>query len=114
MAYVTQGTVQAITIPTTAGVSELEIKINPRQDYAVKHNGNNYILFMPVGPGAGAKVLEVSAATGRPDVKDSVLVEALINAAFNSTNIEIMVDIVGKDISIKSIKIPATLLLDTV
>ena len=107
--YVTQGTVQAITIPPTAGVSELEIKINPRQDYAVKHNGKSYIIFMPVdATSVDAKVLEVSAATGKPDVKDSVLVTALIKAAFNSTNIDIVVDFSTIPITIKSIKIPAT------
>ena len=105
--YVTQGTVQAITIPT-AGVSDLEIKINPRQDYAVKHNGKSYIVFMPVSASVDAKVLEVSAATGKPDVKDSLLVGALINAAFKSTNIDIVVDFSTIPITIKSIKIPAT------
>ncbi len=103
--YVTQGIVQ-VEINDTDQL----VRINPSQNYAVKHNGKNYIIFMPVVASANAtvfEVVEVFTATGRPDVT-----MALINAASNSTNINIVVEFPNTssstNIAIKSIKIPAT------
>ena len=41
--YVTQGTVQVEINGTN-----LIARINPSQNYAVKHNGIDYIIFMPI------------------------------------------------------------------
>jgi hypothetical protein len=118
--YVTQGTVQ-VEIES----AHLLIRINPNQDYAVKHNEKSYIIFMPKDTTLGlalttvlvnAKILEKSSKEviihGQNDDR---LAQALTKAAFDKTNIEIVVDIDQHDnITVKSIKIPATLRSDTV
>lgn len=113
--YVTQGTVQ-VEIES----ARLLIWINPNQDYSVKHNEKIYIIFMPKDTTLGsalttvlvnAKVLEKSSkGVILHRQNDDRLAQALTQAAFESTNIEIAVDIDGSNnITIKSIKIPATL-----
>jgi hypothetical protein len=98
--YVTQGTVQV-----EINGANLKVRINPSQNYAVKHNGIDNIIFMPINvPSDEAKVF--CAPKDIDSVTDVNLVQALIEAAFSGTKIEIKVD---KDCnSIKSIKIPAT------
>lgn len=107
--YVTQGTVQ-VEIES----NRLLIRINPNQDYVVKHNEKSYIIFMPKEPKTArvnAKVLEKSSKEVIIHEKnDDRLAQALAKAAFDKTNIEIGVSINDADntIIIKSIKIPAT------
>ncbi len=100
--YITQGTVQVVTA-LKAGTTDLEIKINPSQNYAIKHADKNYIVFINDANRDGM-VFEVATKTWKIPVAETILVAALINAASNSANIEIEVDSTG-DI-IKSIKIP--------
>lgn len=98
--YVTQGTVQVEINGTN-----LMARINPSQNYAVKHNGIDYIIFMPINVhSVEAKVF--GTPKGTDPVTDFTLVQALIQAAFSGTKIEIVVD-KGCNI-IESIKIPAT------
>lgn len=107
--YVTQGTVQVSIV--TVGAFPVSFKINPHQDYAAKHDKKNYIIFMPNSGGinaSDAKVFEAPAETHFSVQADIVLLQALIQAAFKRTNIEIEVNINGTDITVNSIKIPAT------
>ena len=113
--YVTQGTIQ-VEIES----NRLLIRINPHQDYALKNNEKNYIIFMPKETTLGsapstalmnAKVLEKSSK----DViihgqNDDRIAQALTKAAFEKANIEIRVSIdeTKNTIIIKSVKIPAT------
>ena len=109
--YVTQGTVR---VTTAANTDSVVITINPNQDYAVKHNNMNYIIFMPNGASAGASALDVKIFKAPKEIENLpvtnvALVQALINAAFNKINIEIMVEIDGSYVKkIKTITIPAT------
>lgn len=106
--YVTQGTVQ-VEIES----NRLLIRINPHQDYVVKHNEKSYIIFMPKEPKmarVNAEVLEKSSK----DViiygqNDDRIAQALTKAAFEKVNIEIGVSIdeTKNTIIIKSVKIPA-------
>ena len=104
--YVTQGTVQF-----EINGADLVIRINPSQNYVVKHNDKNYIILMPINVSTiKAKVFEVPAEAKLSTKKDILLKTTLIYAALNNTNIEIIVEIDGGSIKgIKSIKIPATL-----
>lgn len=105
--YVTRGTVQ-ITM-AAAVIGDLEIKINPSQGYAVKHIKKDYIIFMPnnVAVNVNAKVFEAPTKAKLP-VTNNALVQASIDAAFKSTNIEIVVNIDENNITVQSIIIPAS------
>ena len=109
--YITRGTVQ-ITM-AAAVIGDLEIKINPSQDYTVKHIKKDYIIFMPnnAAVNVNAKVFEAPTKAKLPVTNNALnaLVQASINAAFKSTNIEIVVDIDenNNNITVQSIKIPA-------
>lgn len=105
MTYVTWGTVQI----TASVESDFKIKINPHQDYSVKHNKENYIIFMPNGNSiSDAKVFKTKEVETLVIKKAKPLIHALIQAVANNTNIEIVVKIDNSNkITIESITIPA-------
>jgi hypothetical protein len=97
--YVTQGTVQ-IERRTKA---EAEIFINPTPDYAVKHNGKDYIVFV------GAESLQAQSqlfekTKGFP-IEGEYFIEMLTEAAFQRTKIEIRMN--ADCTKIAALKIPA-------
>jgi hypothetical protein len=110
MMYVTRGTVQ-VELKTPSG-TPIEIRINPIQEFTVKYDGKDYIIFMPDGatPPPEAKAFEkMQTFSAHPDLK-----QALTDAALNSSRVEIKVDFSKTPGTIVSIKIPASFRLDTV
>jgi len=102
VSYVTQGKVQ---IERRTG-TEAKIFINPTPDYAVKHNGEDYIVF--AGP-VCAKSLQGEARLfdkrkGFPIKGD--FIEVLTQAAFQGTKIEIQMN--ADSAEIEALSIPAT------
>ena len=113
MTYITQGTIQVELKNRTA----VEIRINPAQDYSVKHEKSgrktDYIVFIN-DQSHEAKVFEKTQMfiSGQSD-----FLQHLTDAAFKQSKIELRVTSFndGKSISgaaveieIESIKIPAT------
>ena len=86
MEFLTQGTVQ---VELTPSGTSIKIRINPVQDFSVKHGGNDYIVFMPDSTTAplDAKAFEKTEAF-EADIADPVL-RVLTDAALKSIKIEI-------------------------
>jgi hypothetical protein len=113
MRFVTQGTVQIEVKHNDVYV----IRINPVQDYAVKHNSDVFIVFVPETKDAGKCQPRHSYLFKRcqefdVDVK---LGHTLIHAAIANTKVEIIIEDCTSPpalCTIQSIKIPATLLPD--
>jgi hypothetical protein len=98
--YVTQGTVQIERLTET----KAEIFINPASDYAVKHNEEDYIVFV----GAGFPRLESRLFDRKKKsftVQQGYFIEMLTKAAFARTKIEIKMD--AGCTKIMALKIPA-------
>jgi hypothetical protein len=107
MSYVTQGTVQ---IERKSEI-EADIIINPTQDYAVKHNEREYIVFVKVKedsedskdeepPSIASKLFEKR----KPFPTEKYLIEMLTKAAVERTRVEITIN--AHD-TITALKIPA-------
>jgi hypothetical protein len=99
MLYVTQGTVQVKRKTET----DADVCINPIPDYAVKHNGKEFIVFVEADAQSSqpqSKVLEKTKAFA----VEKYLVEMLTKAAFKGTKIEITMN---ADCKIEALKIPA-------
>ena len=118
MSYVTQGTVQVgiKTVRVKHGKkfkveNNIEIQINPAQEYTVKHNKNDYIIFIDTGPVLKAIVFKKTQSF---TTKNLGFIQYLTNAAFKSTKIEIEIrdprsGSAPTKIEIESLKIPAPL-----
>jgi hypothetical protein len=106
MEYLTQGTIQ-VELTGTA----IQVRINPIQNFIVKHNGKDYIVFMP--DSMTARMLDLKAFektqsfSAPPD-----LASALTDVAVKETKIEIKINDPSTRpkaaYNIASIKIPAT------
>lgn len=124
MSYVTQGTVQ-VELKTE---TDIKIRINPTQEYTVKREKQDYIVFIQDDPKAHpeAQIYEKNTIfTTTITTKNSLFVQSLIDAAFQQIKIEIKaaLKLSAKEksqkpqtpapssisIEIESIKIPALL-----
>jgi len=98
MSYVTQGTVQVKRRAET----DADVFINPTSDYAVRHNGKEYIVFIdPQSSPLQSKVFEKTQAFA----VEQYLIEMLTKAAFKGTKIEITMN--AERMTIEALKIPA-------
>lgn len=98
MTYVTRGKVQ-ITINGTT----ITAQISPNQDYTIKHNGENFIIFF----NDSATETDIR----RKDIDfifERALIGPLTTAAVMNTCLEITIDGKGST-TIIGVKIPATL-----
>jgi hypothetical protein len=105
MPYVTQGTVQ-VKLKTVQGkretVTDAEIYVSPTPDYAVKHDGKEYIVLVDAQSSPPqSKVFDKTT----PFAVDKFLVETLTEAAFKGTKIEITME--ASSTRIEALKIPA-------
>ena len=103
--YVTQGKVQM----EFKADGNILVRINPIQDYSVKHNGKAFTIFVHYDPKEKESELaaKIFDATYSFAVDDKFLT-ALLEAATKEIKIEITIE--GSNPSIiKSLKIPATL-----
>ena len=109
--YVTQGTVQVEL--KTQPKTDIEIRINPVQDFAAKYGEEVYIVFLPVSatPQLDAKAVNKKTQTFSASLR---LARVLTCAAFKSSRVELIVDFAKTPPEIVSIKIPATFGSDTV
>lgn len=106
MSYLTQGTVQVERVSQPEG--KVSVVISPIPDYGVKHKEKDYIVFMPA---SGPTSLVYEKKTTPFTVTDDCIIDILIKAAVNGTNVEI--EIKGRaakteGIKIIAVKIPAT------
>jgi hypothetical protein len=111
MSYVTQGTVQVERRTKT----EADIFIAPTPDYAVKHNEQEYIVFVDAESQppqsrlfeTKTKVCTIQKKTKGFAIKEEHFIEMLTEAAFKTTRIEIRMN--DDCTKIEAIKIPAML-----
>lgn len=105
MSYVTQGTVQ-VKLKTVQvkleTVTDAEIYVNPTPDYAVKHDGNEYIVLVDAQSSPPqSKVFDKKT----PFAVDNSLIETLTEAAFKGIKIEITME--ANSTKIEALKVPA-------
>ena len=109
MLYVTQGTVQ-VELKTE---TDIKIRINPTQEYTVRRENQDYIVFIQDDPKTHSEAQVFKKNTIFIAITNSLLVQSLIDAAFQQTKIEINSKKPKKTngsitIEIESIKIAAT------
>jgi len=102
MSYVTQGTVQVERRTKT----EADIFITPTPDYAVKHNEQEYIVFVDAESQPPQSILFETKTKGFA-IKEEHFIEMLTEAAFKTTRIEIRMN--DNCTKIEAVKIPAML-----
>src|SRR5437764_9222173 len=106
MSYVTQGTIQVEIISET----DIEMKINPVPDYTVKHEKQDYILFIH----DDIRNAKLSEKTQPFTIKQPPFIQHLIAAAVKQIKIEIKIKDLPRSspkpisIEIESIRIPPT------
>jgi hypothetical protein len=124
--FVTQGTVQVeVKCDGTKPNGDYVVRINPTQDYSVKHNSDIFIVFISETlrksetprkgeclPCAG-HLFRKSQDFG-VDADDAKLGQTLIHAAITNTKVEIIIgDCAPPDLCrIQSVRIPASLSAD--
>lgn len=103
MSYVTQGAVQV----ECATETEVGIFISPTPDYAVKHNGQDYIVLIGDGsPQPRSQLLQLfEKKTKRFSIQGECLIAVVIQAAFQKTKIEIRMN--ADCTKIEALKVPA-------
>lgn len=98
MAYVTQGTAQVKRKTET----DADVFVNPTPDYAVKHDGKEYIIFVDAQTSPSqSKVFEKTT----PFAVEKYLLEMLTWAAFKGTKMEIIMN--ADCTKIEALKVPA-------
>jgi hypothetical protein len=106
MSYVTRGNIQ---IELKTGNEDVVIKINPVQGYAVKHEKEDWTVFIKDDPKAQSLDARVFKTTQSfTTAKDSCFIQALVSAALQQTVIEIRIKEPNSQ-KIESIKLPGTL-----